>query len=267
MSLDGLDAVDWAHLVSRQGPDSSMIPGYLRDLASGDEPVQDGAFLSLSVTLLHDTDHAVFEATPAAVPFIREIASMPGLPGRSYALVLLREIATFQGDAYLLDAIEKSDLRDAADRFPFDQSILAVMEGYADYLRIAIDDPDAAARSVAAQLVGILVTDIDPREALRSAVGREGDERARASLALALGLQLRVRGDRNVTALEPLLDGGEAWLMPAAAIAIGLAEGDAITDAHLEKLEDAEALERTKDFDFWNKGLLGDYAFKLLPPI
>ncbi len=267
MNLDRLGSVDWAHLTSRQGPDSSMIPGYLQNLASGDASLQDEAFVSLLVTLLHDTDHAVFAATPSAVPFLREIAAAPGLGGRNLALVLLREIATFQGDAYLLEGIRRTDLRDDADRFPFDTSIVAVMAGYMDYLRIAVSDTDAAARCVAAQLVGILVTSVDPREALRDAVARDGEERARAGLALALGLQLRARGDRDVAVLEPLLEGGEAWLMPAAAIAIGLAEGDAISESHLEKLEAVEGMERTKDFDFWNKGLLGVYASKILPPI
>jgi hypothetical protein len=35
----------------------------------------------------------------------------------------------------------------------------------------------------------------------------------------------------------------------------------------LEKLEDVEGIDRTKDFDFWHKGLLGVYASKILPPI
>jgi hypothetical protein len=44
-------------------------------------------------------------------------------------------------------------------------------------------------------------------------------------------------------------------------------EGSAISDTHLEKLEDVEGMERTKDFDFWNRGFLGVYASKVLPLI
>ena len=90
--LDGLDAVPWHELHHAYGT-ADDVPGFLRDLAAGSEPIRQRAIDALFGSLDHQG--TVYEASAFAVPFLANIAAEPRTPlrWRVWALVLLAGIA------------------------------------------------------------------------------------------------------------------------------------------------------------------------------
>ena len=90
--LDGLDAVPWDELHHAYGT-ADDIPGLLRELAAGSEPLRERAIEALFASLDHQG--TVYEASAFAVPFLVEVAgeSRTPLRWRIWALVLLAGIA------------------------------------------------------------------------------------------------------------------------------------------------------------------------------
>jgi hypothetical protein len=90
--LDGLDAVPWHELHHAYGT-ADDVPGFLRDLAAGSEPIRQRAIDALFGSLDHQG--TVYEASAFAVPFLADIAGEPTIPlrWRLWALVLLAGIA------------------------------------------------------------------------------------------------------------------------------------------------------------------------------
>jgi HEAT repeat protein len=94
--LDGLDAIDWASLTHAYG-EATDVPGLLRSLPSPEPGVRKRAIHELFGTIWHQG--TVYPASAAAVPFLYELLTAPGVPGKSDIAYLLASIA--DGAGYL----------------------------------------------------------------------------------------------------------------------------------------------------------------------
>ncbi|WP_165250706.1 hypothetical protein [Paludisphaera soli] len=92
--LEGLDALDWSILTHAHGP-ATDVPELLRSLLSEDPDVRLQAFAALSETIWHQG--TVYPASAAAVPFLFELLTRPGLHDPGWAASLLGCIATGEG--------------------------------------------------------------------------------------------------------------------------------------------------------------------------
>ena len=88
VDLPGLEEVAWEDLSHAYGP-ATEVPRDLRKLASSDIRAGGEALQSLYMTILHQG--SFYSATPAAVPFLVEIASHPDVPWRPEIIGFLRE--------------------------------------------------------------------------------------------------------------------------------------------------------------------------------
>jgi hypothetical protein len=88
--LEGLDRVDWASLEHAYGP-ADDVPGQLRALLSSDRRVRENALHELFGNIWHQG--TVYPASAAAVPFLYELLTAPGVPDRTGIALLLASIA------------------------------------------------------------------------------------------------------------------------------------------------------------------------------
>lgn len=94
--LDGLDAIEWSELAHAYGT-ADDVPRLLRELASDDAGVREGALWALHGNIWHQG--TIYEATAPAVPFLIELAGRNGQGDRAEILALLARIAS--GSSYL----------------------------------------------------------------------------------------------------------------------------------------------------------------------
>jgi hypothetical protein len=94
--LDGLDSIDWASLRHAYGS-AGDVPGLIRALASSDDEQRKQAVYELFGNIWHQG--TVYPATAAAVPYLYELLSAPGIPAKSDIAGLLASIAA--GSGYL----------------------------------------------------------------------------------------------------------------------------------------------------------------------
>ncbi len=88
--LEGLDAINWHGLEHAYGP-ADDVPGLLRNLASADDQVREGAHYKLYGNLYHQG--TIYEATAYAVPFLLELAANESVPDRGWILAYLANLA------------------------------------------------------------------------------------------------------------------------------------------------------------------------------
>src|SRR3954469_13012574 len=92
--LEGLDAIDWSSLTQAHGP-AADVPELLRSLLSEDPDVRLQAFADLTETIWHQG--TVYPASAAAIPFLFELLTCPGVHEPGWAASLLGSIATGEG--------------------------------------------------------------------------------------------------------------------------------------------------------------------------
>lgn len=92
--LEDLDAIDWSILTHAHGP-AADVPGLLRSLLSQDPDVRLQAFADLSETIWHQG--TVYPASAAAIPFLFELLTYPGVPDPGWTASLVGCIATGEG--------------------------------------------------------------------------------------------------------------------------------------------------------------------------
>jgi len=94
--LEGLDRVDWTSLRHAHGA-ATDVPGSLRSLLSADPKMRDEAIYDLFGNIWHQG--TVYAASAAAVPFLYELLTAPGVQDKSNIAHLLASIA--DGVGYL----------------------------------------------------------------------------------------------------------------------------------------------------------------------
>jgi hypothetical protein len=92
--LEGLDAIDWASLTHAHG-EATNVPGLLRWLLSEEREVRMKAFAGLFEDIWYQG--TVFSASAAAVPFLYELLTDPGVQDKEGIVSLLAAIATGEG--------------------------------------------------------------------------------------------------------------------------------------------------------------------------
>ena len=92
--LEGLDTIDWASLRHAHGP-AADVPELLRSLLSQDPDVRLQACADLHERIWHQG--TVYPASAAAIPFLFELLTCPGVHDPGWAASLLGCIATGEG--------------------------------------------------------------------------------------------------------------------------------------------------------------------------
>ncbi|MFD7493612.1 HEAT repeat domain-containing protein [Streptomyces sp. NPDC059832] len=185
----GIEGLDWASMGHAYG-DASDVPGLLRGLASADATEREIALDGMHGAVHHQGD--VYDSTVACIPFLFELVTTAGLPGRGGIVELLRSI---DGDGRAVEEMYFES--DDEDEYAASARNLARAESdtraRSGPLLDLLDDPDASLRQ---QLPGALVQLHDDRRAVLTALRRrltiEQDPRVLRALAAALG-ELGVR--------------------------------------------------------------------------
>lgn len=156
------------------------------------------------------------------------------------------------------------------EQAPPEQSGRALYEtfsaGMEDYLG-HLEHADAAVRSAVAPLLAFLGRETDRIEpALRAHLPKEADASAAASLAVALGLHGRYRGEINATkALQAAREGRDPVTVAGAALGLALRADGAPPTALVDSLLSVAAKQRKKLPGFaWHRGSLADAAVVVL---
>jgi hypothetical protein len=192
--LEGLDAIDWPSLRHAYG-EATEVPGLLRALLSPDAKVRDRAVYALFGTIWHQG--TVYPATAAAVPFLYQLLTAPGVPCKSDIAHLLSCIA--DGRGYLEvhavgdfgeptwrrilgeegKSLESELGREAAEIESVRQAVSRGLDLLLPYLQ---DREPEIRRSVAVALGGYPEHSQESLPALRTAAAMEADEEARAAM-------------------------------------------------------------------------------------
>ncbi len=277
--LETLDAVDWTALEHAYG-EATDVPDIVRALASRDERVRDQAFREAYGTIYHQGTR--YSSTPAAIPFLIELASQPDAPGLADLLDLLVHCVggsftatygprTGSGSIWGERPSPMEDYGETAE-------ILASCERAAEpaiplCLRLVTSDaPDADVRRRACHLLAALHAfapryELVPR--MREVLERDPDATVRAMAAFALAhlmpmvdgviLQMIAREDS-----EPLVRA----VASMGCVRRGQATSE-LTPSLLAWLSDDALDARYKQLPFRNGDLDGDIAelIPLLGPI
>ncbi|WP_406635305.1 HEAT repeat domain-containing protein [Amycolatopsis sp. WGS_07] len=100
----GLDKVDWARMAHAYGP-ATDVPDMIRGLVSPDPAVRERALDGMEGAVHHQLD--VYDCTVAAMPFLLEAATTPGLPGRAEVLGLVASIGSAGRSQHAAEATRK----------------------------------------------------------------------------------------------------------------------------------------------------------------
>jgi hypothetical protein len=170
--LDRVSGIAWERLIASDGP-ATELPRALHGIAA---PEREAALAALQeVRARIWNEGTVFEATPAAVPFLIELALAPAVLVRPPLLQLLAFLYTAEGEGSWVAATRK-----------------AVRHGLHDFLGL-LADPDADVRVATACLcTGFRDRDAEPevRRAFTRRFGEEPDEVVRANLIGCLNVYL-----------------------------------------------------------------------------
>ncbi|MGI5242045.1 HEAT repeat domain-containing protein [Dactylosporangium sp. CA-139066] len=176
----GLDDIDWASLEHAYGS-ARDVPGWVRGLVDPDPAVRERSLDAMYGAVHHQGD--VYDSTVAAVPYLIEALTAPGLPGRDGIAELLASIAELSEwpDETELDEDDAEMLRQAARA-----NALALAAAPA-LIRLA-DDPDPAVRAAAPKLLIVVAAKVpDLTGLLIGLLGTEDDAGVRRGLFDALG--------------------------------------------------------------------------------
>ncbi|MEZ4263619.1 MAG: hypothetical protein R3B36_31290 [Polyangiaceae bacterium] len=212
------------------------------------------------------------ELTDDALAVARAIApaaSDPASPALALLLPLAADLLVCgEADLWLTTGY---DVRGSAfEQAPPEQRGRALYEtfsaGVEDYLG-HLNHAHAAVRSAVAPLLAYLGREtarIEP--ALRAQLPKEADASAVASLAVALGLHGRYRGEADATqALRVAFEGPDPVAVAGAALGLALRADGELPSVVLDRLLDVAAKQRKKLPGFaWHRGSLADAAVVVL---
>ncbi|MDI6105036.1 hypothetical protein QLQ12_41270 [Actinoplanes sp. NEAU-A12] len=176
----GLDDIDWESLEHAYGS-AEDVPGWVRGLVDSDPAVREESLDALYGAVHHQGD--VYDSTVAAVPYLIEALSRPGLPGRNGIAELLASIAELGEwpDETELDEYRAEMLRHAMQAH-------ALAAAATPVLVPLVDDPDPAVRAAAPQLlVAVAAATTDLAGLFIDLLGTEDDADVRKGLFDALG--------------------------------------------------------------------------------
>jgi HEAT repeat protein len=174
----GLDDIDWRSLRHAYGS-AEDVPGWVRGLVDSDPVVREESLDAMYGAVHHQGD--VYDSTVAAVPYLVEALTVPGLPGREGIAELLASIAELSEwpDETELDEDRTEMLRQAVRANELARAAAPAL------IRLA-DDPDPAVRAAAPKLlVAVAVPDL--AGLLIGLLGTESDAGVRRGLFGALG--------------------------------------------------------------------------------
>ena len=197
----GLDDIDWESLRHAYGS-AEDAPGWVRGLVDSDPVVREESLDAMYGAVHHQGD--VYDSTVAAVPYLVEALTVPGLPGREAVAELLASIAELSEwpDESELDEHSAGMFRQAVRAHELAVAAAPALAGLAG-------DPDPAVRAAAPKLlVAVAVAVPDLAALLIGLLGTEGDAGVRRGLFGALG-SLKLGEDE----VGHLL--GLAWSAPA----------------------------------------------------
>jgi hypothetical protein len=176
----GLDDIDWESLRHAYGS-AEDVPGWVRGLVDSDPAVREESLDAMYGAVHHQGD--VYDSTVAAVPYLIEALTAPGLPGREGIAELLTSIA---GLSEWPDETGRDE--DGAGMLRQAVRANAIAAAAAPALVRVADDPDPAVRAAVPKLlVAVAVAVPDLAGLLIGLLGTEGDAGARRGLLGALG--------------------------------------------------------------------------------
>ncbi|MBL7258950.1 hypothetical protein [Paractinoplanes lichenicola] len=174
----GLDDIDWESLEHAYGS-AGEVPRWIRGLVDPDPAIRETSLDAMYGAVHHQGD--IYDSTVAAVPFLIEALTTPGLPGRDAIAQLLADVADVAEwpDEAELDDEGTIEMRRQAVR----AHALAVAAAPA--LTALADDPDPAVRAAAPKL--LVAIDAATPGLFVSLLGTEDNAEARMGLFDALG--------------------------------------------------------------------------------
>jgi hypothetical protein len=211
----GLDDIDWAGMKHAYGP-ADELPSLIRGLVDPDPAVREEALDAMYGAVHHQGD--VYECTVAAVPFLLEALTTPGLRGRGNVAELLASIGAYEWWPPASDGPMTALTREARDLIG--QALPA--------LSSLVDDPDPQLRAGLARLL-IVCAEPLAGDLLAARLGVETDRDVRRALLDALSRLGVLTGDPGVT--SQLLD--MASTVPDASTAVSALVALARIDPHL----------------------------------
>ncbi|GLW31950.1 hypothetical protein [Actinoplanes regularis] len=173
--FNGLDDIDWGSLEHAYGS-AEEVPEWVRGLVDPDPAVREESLDAMYGAVHHQGD--VYDSTVAAVPYLIEALTLPGLPGRTGIAELLASIADLSEwpDEDELDEDDAEMRRQVARA-----GALAVAAAPA-LLRL-LDDPDPAVRAAVPKLLVAVATALpDLAGLLLGLLGTEEDAETRRAL-------------------------------------------------------------------------------------
>jgi hypothetical protein len=213
--LEGLDSINWGQLRHAYG-EASDVPDLLRALADGDEE----AWSDLYANLWHQG--TVYQATAYAVPFLREILTLPQ-SDKVGLMVYLEALA--KGNSYIevhhdLEEPDNVNQPEYQQRWKEElhwvaQTRSEVIKGLALYVGF-LQHGSPEERSAAALLLsGLLPDQLQLTQVLQTQLSIEPDGSVQAALLLSFLTHPQPEAVRET--LEPYLDSSDALLRFAAA--------------------------------------------------
>ncbi|MDI1460627.1 HEAT repeat domain-containing protein [Catellatospora sp. KI3] len=182
--LERLDDIDWSLLSHAYGA-ADDVPGWIRELASGDDEVRIGAYQGLYASIVHQGSR--YEATAHAAPFLLELLADESVPDRAVLVEMLAVMAIGGDEAWLPGTFPVALVREQArgggavraaapraDHPDFDEEeVYRYVEGLSEQDRtryhrhIELDVYDAVRAGV--PLLRELLRDPDPAVRIRAA--------------------------------------------------------------------------------------------------
>jgi hypothetical protein len=190
--LTRLDDIDWGSMSHAYGP-ATEVPGFIRALASDDPATRESALDAMYGAVHHQGD--VYDSTLAVIPFLLEIAGVPGLPGRGPVLKLLGSIGGVEDGM-------PHDLPDGDGMYW--GTARRMVEDAREQLAALLDDPDPEVRRAAP--MALLACRDGAATLLSAFLARsrgEADEQARAALVRAACELARLATAGRVTGVDP----------------------------------------------------------------
>jgi|AGTN01.1.fsa_nt_gi hypothetical protein len=229
--LEGLDDINWKELQHAYGS-ASDVPELLRRLCVKSDDAKEGAQYQLFGNIWHQ--HTVYEATPYAVPFLIEIASLKSTPDRENVLCLIAAIA------------------DAHDSYPDDtprQDSRRAVKEHIDSLVKLMRDPTPRVRLAAAHAVAMFPEErerIEPE--LMNLYETEQSDLYKAGSLYLLG-NLESLSDSAINVLLKVGENGSSREKTAAHVALAKLRLDNLPEHAKEWLIELVAAEYiTKEF-------------------
>lgn len=274
--LDGLDEIEWETLTHAYGS-AEDVPALLRALRSDDEEERDSALHALYGNIFHQGTR--YQATPHAVPFVRELVEARDTPARGRLVYYLINLALGYEEAYLPAGVDAPRLRnyykDAIQRMSEEER--AYCDEYGFGPRVELDCYDAveqccptfralavgADRDLAIAAIFALAWFPDERAASLRVIQRALDDRRDddafvANALLAMGLLADEQDEEVTAALRAALDDDEPLIACCAALALTRQGLDARQlDLLVFALSDEQLIERGRELPFNNGDLTG----------